>query len=298
MKVLLLTLLLLITPMGFAAEKTFSEAESTLPLEFNTGNQAPYGLPSTFITIGDRTFPIIVDTGASNIELVLSRYALGNTLIKFTGNEVCFMAFDGKHCQPEFIIPQIRIGSFILSNVRATLMSALWGGRDKDFVTTEASRNGVLGLKLLAKFNILIDFPQSKLTLIQPNSHPAHYNVTDWVPIPFQENLATQLKLNGKPLNLDWDTGSVPSIMKREVAANFKQVRCPLSTSYGEKNCLRVKTTSFTNTTDNRLPNTWFMIQDIPKSAPFDGLIGSNFFRENVVYIDFDQHKIFVKPKD
>lgn len=297
MKVLLLILLLLIAPLSFAAEETFTATETTLPLEFKTGNQPPYGLPSTFITVGKRTLPVIVDTGASNIELVLSRHALGNMPIQFTGNEVCFMAFDGKHCQPEFIIPQVRIGSFVLSNVRGTLMSELWGGKEKDFITTEASRDGVLGLALLSRFNILLDFPHSKLTLIQPQSKPANYNVSNWVAIPFQENLETQLKVNGKLLKLDWDTGSVPSIIKRDIAANFKQARCPEATSYGEKNCFRVKTTSFMTSTGEQLPNTWFMVQDIPKDAPFDGLVGSNFFHENVIYIDFDQRKIYVKPK-
>jgi hypothetical protein len=38
--------------------------QTTLPLEFNTGNPAPYGMASTVITIEGKTFPIIVDTGA------------------------------------------------------------------------------------------------------------------------------------------------------------------------------------------------------------------------------------------
>lgn len=59
---------------------------------------------------------------------------------------------------------------------------------------------------------------------------------------------------------------------------------------------MRVEAISL-KTIDNQLfPSTWFSVVDIPPSAPFDGLIGSNFYAENLVYFDFDSHKIYVKP--
>ena len=44
------------------------------------------------------------------------------------------------------------------------------------------------------------------------------------------------------------------------------------------------------------LPNTWFKVTNLPSYAPFDGLLGSNFYSENLVYFDFDKQQIFVKP--
>lgn len=281
-----------------AAAQGFTATEASLPLEFNTGNPAPYGLPSAFISIHGKTLPIIVDTGSSNAYLMLTRYALGNAPIKYTGHKMCFMAFDGKHCQPEFILSKVTIGNFNLTNVKASIMESLWGGvEEKAFVSTEASRNGLIGLKLLEKFNLLLDFPHNRMILVQPGSKLTAYDTSKWISFPFGENLSTQLKINGKILHLDWDTGSVPSILKRDIAAYFSQKACPLKTSYGAAHCMRVETKTFTTLLNERLPKTWFMVQDIPQSAPFDGLIGSNFFRKNIVYINFDQHRIYVKPR-
>ena len=43
------------------------------------------------------------------------------------------------------------------------------------------------------------------------------------------------------------------------------------------------------------IPNTWYKVMKIPSQAPFDGLMGSNFYRNNLVYFDFGSHKIHVK---
>jgi len=270
--------------------------QTELPLQFNTGNPAPYGLPSTFITIGNKTIPILVDTGATKAEVTLSSYALGNLRVEFTGKQNCFLSYDGNHCQQEFILPEVKIGTFVLHNVKGTLMTQLWGGRDKNFLTTEASKNGVIGLGLLSKFNFLLDYPHAKLILLQPGNKPSNYPIQNWIVIPFQKNLTTKLKIDNNLLVLSWDTGAVPSIIKRMVAANFHQVMCPAKTSYGDINCRRINTTVFSTTTNQELPNTWFMLADIPAAAPFDGLIGSNFFRNNAVYFDFGEDEIYVKP--
>jgi hypothetical protein len=47
-----------------------------------------------------------------------------------------------------------------------------------------------------------------------------------------------------------------------------------------------------------KLPNNWFkVISTLPPIAPFNGLVGSNFYQNNLIYFDFDSHKIFVAPE-
>lgn len=298
MKKFLLILFLLTIPF-IEIHADLSPIETSLPLKFNTGNPSPNGLPSTIIIIQGKKIPIIFDTGAKKTEITLSESALKNLHVAFTGRQICSMAFDGRYCGKEFIIPEVILGSFVIKNVTGTVMSKLWGGQDKNFKPTEASRDGVIGYALLSKFNVLLDYAHEKAILIKPNYRPSQYNVTQWASVPFQGHLLTQLKINNKPVMLSWDTGAVPSgIIKRTTAKNFTQTSCAKHTPYRDKNCLRVKTTSFTTMDDQKFPNTWFMVDDIPSFAPFDGLVGSNFYQKNLVYFDFDQRRIYVRPNN
>lgn len=292
-----LLMLLCFNQISFA--KSLEVSETVLPLKFNTGNASPYGLPSTVIEIEGKSLPIIVDTGDKNSALSLSEKALKNLHVKFTGKTICSKAFDGKNCNKEFIIPKIKLGNFVEKNVKGVLIPKLWGGNDDGFQATEASNNGVIGYPLLSKFNVLFDYAHSKLILVQPGKKPAQYNIEKWRIIPFNEHLLTKLKLNGKTVTLIWDTGAIPSKISRSIAKNYKQIPVPKNNPYngGCNKCFMVETTSLTTMEDKILPNTWFSVIDIPSFAPFDGLIGSNFYAKNLVYFDFDNRRIYINPK-
>lgn len=280
------------------AKTNATRTQTSIPLEFNVGNPAPYGGPSTIITIQGKEIPIIFDTGAKKSDLVLTKHVLKTIHVKFTGRQICFKAMDGKHCQKEFLIPEVKIGSFVVKNVKGTLMTKLWGGHDEFFKETEASRNGVIGFGLLSKFNLLLDYPNSKAHLIKPQNKPTDYDIENWVSIPFQGHLLTKLKLNDKLVTLTWDTGAIPSNINQTVAQSLKQTPCPKNNPYkGNEKCSRVETISLTTINNESLPTTWFSVQKMPPSVPFDGLVGSNFYAENLVYFDFDKHRIYVKGK-
>lgn len=289
--------LLLLTHAAFA--QPVKSSETTLPLQFDTGNPAPYGLPSTVITIEGKSFPIIVDTGAKKYGLALTKEALRKIHFQFTGKLICSNSITGKHCEKEFIIPEIKLGSFTVKNVEGILVEHLWGGNDTSFKATAASRNGLLGYTLLSKFNILLDYKNSKLTLVKPGNTLTQYNIAKWRAVSFDDHLHTKLNADGKQLTFSWDTGAIPSIISRKAATAFKQIHCPKNNPYNESidNCFRVKV-ALLLTVDNEFisNNTWFSVTDIPENAPFDGLIGSNFYANNLVYFDFDNHKIYVNP--
>lgn len=289
--------LLFLTHAVFA--QSAKSSETMLPLQFDTGNPAPYGMASTVITIEGKPFPIIVDTGAKKYGLALTKEALSQIHFQFTGKLICSNSTTGKHCEKEFIIPEVKLGTFTVKNVEGILVEHLWGGNDDKFKATEASRNGLLGYALLSKFNILLDYKNSEITLVKPGNTVTQYNIAKWSAILFDNHLHAKLNADGKLLTFSWDTGAIPSIISRKAAADFKQMHCPKNNPYKESidNCLRVNIASLL-TTDNEFisNNTWFSVTDIPENAPFDGLIGSNFYANNLVYFDFDNHKIYVKP--
>lgn len=174
-------------------------------------------------------------------------------------------------------------------------MPQLWGGHNEGFIPSEASRDGVIGLKFLEKFNVLLDFPKNKVILFQQGHKPG-FDLSKWTAIAFTGNLRTQLVVNGKSMIFLWDTGSIPSVMKATSAKDFSLVLCPSNTPCAKlPNCQRTITQQFTNSAGQALPESWFLVEDIPSYAPFDGLIGSNFYTHHQVYLGFGQHTIYVK---
>ncbi len=62
--------------------------------------------------------------------------------------------------------------------------------------------------------------------------------------------------------------------------------------------CFRVEISSLKTDSELIVNNTWFSVTDIPENAPFDALIGLNFYMDHLVYFNFDSHKIYVKKFD
>ncbi len=113
MKIAALFIFLFCLNSAWASQPT----QTTLPLEFNTGNPAPYGMASAIITIEGKALPIIVDTGAKKYGLALTKEALKKIHVQFTGKFICSNSLTGKHCEKEFIVPEVKLGSFTIKNV-------------------------------------------------------------------------------------------------------------------------------------------------------------------------------------
>lgn len=245
MKIKMLKILLFIILCYAYTAYAASFFQTTIPLEFNTGNPSPYGLPSTIINIQGKKIPIIFDTGAKKSSIVLTKYALKGIHVKFTGEKECSQSMNGKHCEDVCIIPKVKIGDFVIKNVKGSLMTTLWGGNDSHFKNTEASKNGILGYAFLSKFNILLDYPESKVVLTKRNQNPTHYDIRDWISIPFVGHLQTRLIINNKFIALGWDTGAVPSVVKKNIFTHFPIISCPDDAPYSKNNCVSIKTISF-----------------------------------------------------
>ncbi len=291
---LLTFFLLLVT--GLSSGLPLETKEDSMPLKLDTGNPAPYGLPSITITIQGKTLPILFDTGAKKYGLALTKEALKNIQVHFTGNKICSLSTDGQHCEDEFIIPEVHVGHFTVKNVKGALLTKLWGGNDANFKESEASKNGLIGYQLLSQFNILLDYPHTKVTFFRPNTQPA-IDIKNWPSTPFTGHLLTQLYFSGKPILLSWDTGAIPvSVIKPSYAVGFITQPCPITSPYN-KNCISTKSTPLTTSKGEKLADTWFKLESkLPSKAPFDGLVGSIFYIRNLVYFDFDHHMIYVMP--
>lgn len=275
---------------------------ATLPLQFNTGNAvagAATNLPSTTITIQGQSIPLVVDSGEAQVPLALSEAVLQRIHTIKTNEESCATSIvTGKTCLPIVIIPEIEIGGFTLKHVRAEVMTHLWGDtQTSDFKQSAASRNGVIGLPLLSQFNVLFDYSSASMTLFKRQSGKKPAGIKHWVAIAFHDHLLTHLIVDGQPMVMGWDTGAVPGVMKQTSVKTFKKYARPPGQPYGHaENCSRVIPMTLTTQTGQSLKPTWFIVRPFPPAAPFDGLMGANFFSHNRIYIDFEHHQLYVKP--
>ena len=269
--------------------------ETTLPLQFNTGDKND-GLPSTVITIQNKQIPIILDTGTIDTDIALSREALEGTQVYFTGKDSCYRSLNRYSCQQHFIVPRAQLGGFIVKNIRGMLMEKFWGSNNRHFKETQASHDGAIGLSLLSQFNLLLDYSHHKMVLVKQGHFPAGYDVKNWTRVPFvnRDGIVTYAKINGKLVTLLWDTGSVPSKIKQYFNFMRDSRVCNKKINYAISNCRYVVANHF-SITRQALSPTWFLLDHIPSNIPFDGLIGSNFYEENLVFFDFKNHLIYVK---
>lgn len=281
---LVLSILAALAWQNCSAEPT----QTTLPLKFSQD------LPSTTIEIQGKTIPLLFDIGASNDAITLSPRALRGLNVRFTGGQTCAHTVSGRVCMKNFIIPELKIGDFTVQDIQGELMPKLWDNNNKGFIQTAAAKNGVIGLKLLQRFGILIDYSQAQVILTKNFVTPSNYNITDWTVIPFEfkGGISTQAQINGNDIRLVWDTGAVPSAIKTSALINIDTNPCPPNKNFGITNCRYIKTSRFT-INNQSLNNTWFLVENIP--LPFGGLVGSNFFQENLVFINSQDKTLAIK---
>lgn len=273
--------------------------QTTLPLSFDSGNPAPYGMASTPVKINGKQIPLLVDLGASKEFLALTDHAVKGIHIKYTKTKTCGTSVAGKKCYPDIIISEFKIGQFTLHNVHAVLIHQLWGGNTPKKMPG-AFQYGVIGMKFLSHYNALFDYAHSKLILTRSNRIPSAYPSNDWITIPFiiKDGVMTMSQINGhKPIKLIWDTGAIPSIVNLNNTFGIELKKCPQYFPYLEchqkpyKKLIYIQQFSVGN---KKIPNTWFMLEKLPSFVPFTGLVGDNYFRKNLVFIDFKNKTISI----
>ncbi len=270
---------------------TLAANEIILPLQFST-----QGFPIASIQIQGHTIPLIFDTGASRTSLSLSKNIVKKLNLKITptNKKACFHDDTGKKtCLKIYNIPKIKIGQSTMLNVPCQLMDKLWGGHyDEGFKWFEAARNGVIGRDLLQKFNVLIDYKQSKVIFTKLGQYPTGYSVKKWMSVPFtKKTFVINAKINGSNVNLILDTGANSSIMKSTAKISVEKKSCA---SKNNLTCQYFKTKSF-QIGGHQILTTKFVLQK--DNFPFfDGLLGTNFFKKNLVFLDFKQMRVYFKP--
>lgn len=248
---------------------------ATEPLIFSQG------MPSTFVTVGNKTIPLLLDTGASRNSLILTKAALKNFAVTYTGKIHCMTALDKKYCMKEFVIPMVKVGNFVLHNVPGEEMITLWGGHTEGFIQTESSRNGVLGLNFLKQFNVLIDYKQHEITYQPFQTYPSNLDLASChsAKTNFVNGIVASYSFNNRINKLVLDSGSTVSLIKPAYASK-NLLPCDESHVHDFKNCRIDRIRLFS---DQKSQDFYLLPMNL---SFFDGIIGSTYIQNHKIFID------------
>lgn len=251
-----------------------------------------HGLPVTSVQIQEYNIPIIFDNGATSTSIALNKELVEKLHLNIvpTNNKSCFLNGSGKKtCLKVYTVPKLNIGQMTMSNIPCQLTEGLWGEHYDGELA--AARNGAIGLNLLRQFNVLIDYQASQIILMKLGEYPYQHDMKDWMRIPFSNKygITTTAKINGTNVTLVWDTGANYSMIK-STAKIFVNKKSSLNKN--SQSCKYFETTALITDGKQSL-NTKLSIQKA--GFPFDGLIGSSFFKEHRVFFDFKNNLLFVE---
>jgi len=284
----ILILAIVVSVLSVISISSFADDFSDSALAANGNAQHYTVLPITFkggfpivnVKINNNPISVLFDLGAANIGLSLSKKIIeqNGLSLRYTGTEKKLHDSQGRSAVvKEFVIPKIQLGNFILTNINGSEYHPFpWGapGPPPEEVT-----HGVIGLGLISHFNVIIDYQHEKLILIKNDHCPDEYSLRAWKQIHFifNKNIFTPVRLNDKKNNrliLLWDTGAPFNFIKSGILNQSGIVDLIID--------------------DQSLNHVMFTIQSM-EGLPADGVVGAPFFRDHIVYIDFDKKILGIK---
>jgi hypothetical protein len=294
-RLIIFTAYLLLIPVSFA-----SVNKTVLPLSFGSGFKKPNISLAIPVEINGKTIPLIFDMGAySNI--IISADVIKDVKIHYTGKKIRGLSPLGIFYSRQFVLPILKIGDFTLHDIVGKITTKKWAGEKYwkfDNFKTLALKNGVVGLSVWKRFNVLVDFRRYRITLYKKGTYP-NINFAKWIKVPFQTKygfIGTNSKIDGVKVRLTWDTAHIPSQIKPFAALKNQSYSCPKEFNLMSDNLKCFTSTNFISS-NKKLPNTTFLFKDLglPKFVPIDGFIGTNYFFENEVFFDFKNNVMYIR---
>ena len=267
--------------------------EVTWELTFDNG----YNLPSVTMDLQGEKTQFIFDTGSkSALHLPM---ALINKIPNKTENaekmKLNDLTGDIKEVR-SFIVDKLKLGSFIFNNV-PVLEYKNWGlfipidltKSNHEKKGTDAEKS-VIGLGLFKDYVLTINYPENKITISDDIKGSDDLN-KNWFSIPFHLNnygLVINLFDGLKNYEMILDTGAAVSIIKEKSLSPFsKKLTIP-------KYNFRYTALEMADLDSVKVEA--IIINSLPDVFEPDGILGSNFFLENIVKIDFKNKQMWIQP--
>ena len=263
----------------------FTSAE--VPLRFD------HGYPYLASHSGKDSVELFLDTGAGQVGLGLLPETVRSLGLLGFGRTRTLKTNSGRIKYRRIILPEARFGGITFRNFAC------------DQVSADAhplfARRGIMGLALLRRFNVLIDYRGFRLVLFRQGTFPADFDSSSWKRIPFTDHPDGML-VDGTPegisKNLRWclDTGAVAWDPERTEYYNL------LKSKYfrGMAGAKERDGRAFAKRRDFRsgevtLDSLNFLAHDFAEPGGVDGFLGADFFMKNRVLVDFTDDVLWIQ---
>lgn len=253
--------------------------------------------PLAKVEIQGREFILLVDSG-SKFQLDLDRDVL-DTLDKqpcgtLQSRDIRGASYDST----AYLVQKIKIGNRVFNNVVVVEVNEDFVANATFFIDESRVKKrdkdgvGVVGRALLEKANLCFDFPN--LVFFECGGmkglKKAGYPMENLVAVPFEggrAGAALVVETDFGPMRLSLDTGSTLSIVRSSLLQNYESDRyeCGLP-------C--VKTSKFQIGGRDFGSMELHPFEVTPELHEMDGLLGMDFLKNHVVYVDYQDKVIYI----
>jgi hypothetical protein len=224
------------------------------------------------VKIGDEKLRVLVDSGGSSgISIrreLTTKLGIQPSDIQTESED----AFGKKTISVSLIVPKLVIGSESFFNIEGKIWNAPRALQD-----LKPQIDGVIGRKFLNQFNVIYNFPDKSIQLIDKEKPLSPYCKGVHFDISYIEDgaLTSTIKVQEGPLTILWDTGASYSFIKESVVTNRKL-----------KVTDQIYRTKFIM--DESMPDKPidFIALGFHKPDSIDAIIGHDVFLKNKICID------------
>ncbi len=256
------------------------------------------GLPCVDISVEGNICPVVIDLG-SRLEMNLQSEVL-QSLSKFPAGTEEWRNFRGiEFTRINYKIPEIKLGSLCFKNSIATeeLLNEeechiIW--RDPSVEKKHRKTVGSLGRKLFKSVNLLFDIRNSKMIATNDFNRLKNsgYDLKTYLEIPFvfhPKGIMLNIDADIGNLRLLLDTGTTSTVIHEylypaDTDKIFDYRGLPIFSS--EKFCIKDRDFG---------PIDLYFLKMTEKLYDIDGLLGMDFIKEHVIYVDFSKNKIYIQ---
>jgi predicted aspartyl protease len=241
------------------------------------------GMPWVDAEIDGRTVRLLLDLGGFDSVALIPR-ELEEIQVTWTGrSRTTFSAMGESARAREYMLKDFRLGGIVFPEVRG--YEDLLHGKQR-----AVARSGYLGLGILRRFRVVIDYPARQLVLIWPDvATPSDFDIERWPTASLtssSEGVMARVNLDGVDRLMVWDTGASHCVLKSGLEGSAP-VRELSGHPFASTKSLLIA--------DHDFGPTDFALLDF-KQPKADGFIGYSFFAKHAVYVDFEKRILAIKP--
>lgn len=245
--------------------------------------------PVTIISVGGRSIQATVDTGGDvDGALTLSKEVIDSVRAVSLDTVVTNDALGNEFKRPRFRVPVVNIGGQAFQDMVVV--------QAPDRVAGEGPAvPNAIGRQFLSQYFVVVDYAGASITLWPPETKgPAGIDCgRTRIPMVHTEEdrlAVSDFETQSGRVRLGWDTGATYSMLSETTAEKLK-----LATVTRGPNSPKFHQSKMLSAAGQDIGPLEFVVLPINIARDIEGMLGSNFFQQHVVCMDYERREIRVR---